>query len=123
MHRFSSRRNLSSNFIPRPWRPGKSSVARIDQQQLKLTTTSVEDGFASAGIDGGLRMKHAISPTANDDTFVNAVLLGFVESDRKTYQIQRLRIVTKKAVYGEEEFLAALCSVSPDASRTEAPAK
>jgi hypothetical protein len=114
---------LLIKFYPQTVEARQIERSRIDQQQLKLTITSVEDGFARARIDGSLRMKHALSPTANDDTFVSAVLVGFVEFDREMHQIQRLRIVTKKAVYGDEDFLAALRSASPNASRAETPAK
>lgn len=66
----------------------------------------------SARINGTLRMKHD-SPARNEDSFIDAVLTGFVEYDPVSRTVQRLRLVTKKTTYGDEEFLAALRSVSP----------
>jgi hypothetical protein len=107
---------LLTKFYPQTIEVGTVDRSRIDRQQLKLTITAIEDGMARARIDGTLHMKHAASIPRDDDSFVDAVLLGFVEFDVKTRQIQRFRLVTKKATYGEEEFLAALRSVPPDAS-------
>ena len=86
--------------------------SRIDQQSLTLTATSIRDGIVRARIDGTLRMKHG-SLARNEDSFVDAVLTGFLEYDPVTRTVQRLRLVTKKATYGNEEFLAALRSVPP----------
>ncbi len=85
---------------------------RIDRQLLALTVTSIRDGIVRARIDGTLRMKHG-SVARNEDVFVDAVLTGFLEYDPITRTVQRLRLITKKATYGNEEFLAALRSVSP----------
>lgn len=89
---------------------------RIDKQLLTLTTTSIRDGVVRARIDGTLRMKHG-SLARNEDSFVDAVLTGFVEYDPVSRTVQRFRLVTKKATYGNEEFLAALRSVPPAADR------
>lgn len=102
---------LLIKFYPQTIETKLVERSRIDLQQLRLTLTALDDGFARARIDGNLRMKHALSAPKNDDTFVDAVLVGFIEFNVKTHEIQRLRIVTKKAVYGKEEFLAALRSV------------
>ncbi len=88
--------------------------SRIDQQNLTLTVTSVRDGLVRARFDGTLRMKHG-SVAQNEDWFVDAVLTGFLEFDSGTRKIQRLRLVTKKATYGAEGFLAALRSVPQSA--------
>ena len=83
---------------------------RIDRQNLKLTVTSIRDGVVRARFDGTLRMKHG-SVAQNEDFFVDAVVTGFLEFDSGTRTIQRLRLVTRKATYRDEEFLAALRSV------------
>jgi hypothetical protein len=106
---------LLTKFYPQTIEVGNRDRSRIDRQELKLTVTAIEGGMARARIDGRLHMKHAASIPRDDDTFVDAVLLGFVEFDVKTHQIQRFRLVTKKATYGDEEFLAALRSVPADA--------
>ncbi len=85
---------------------------RIDRQTLTLTITSIRDGIVRARFDGTLHMKHG-NVAQNEDSFVDAVLTGFLEYDPATRTVQRLRLVTKKAVYGNEEFLAALRSVAP----------
>ena len=45
---------------------------RIDQQLLTLTATSIRDGIVRARIDGSL--------ARNEDSFVDAVLTGFLEA-------------------------------------------
>jgi hypothetical protein len=58
-------------------------------------------------------MKHG-SLAQNEDSFVNAVLTGFLEFDPNTHRVARLRLITKKATYRGEDFLAALRSVTVD---------
>ena len=89
---------------------------RIDKQLLTVTATSIRDGIVHARIDGTLHMKHG-SVAHNEDSFVDAVLTGFVEYDPVSRTVQRLRLVTKKATYGSEEFLAALRSVPAAANQ------
>jgi hypothetical protein len=84
--------------------------SRIDKQHLSLTVMSIRDGIVRARFDGTLRMKHG-SLAQNEDSFVDAVLTGFLEFDPNTRSIQRLRLVTKKATYINEAFSAALRSV------------
>ncbi|MEO8129618.1 MAG: hypothetical protein ABJF23_17465 [Bryobacteraceae bacterium] len=83
---------------------------RIDRQELTLTVTSLREGIVRARFDGTLHMKHG-SVAQNEDFFVDAVVTGFLEFDSHTRTIRRLRLVTKKATYRDEEFLAALRSV------------
>jgi hypothetical protein len=87
--------------------------SRIDKQHLTLTVTSIRDGLAFARFDGTLRMKHG-SLAQNEDSFVDAILTGFLEFDPNTHHIARLRLVTKKATYRDEDFQAALRSVMVD---------
>ena len=85
---------------------------RIVKQLFTLTVTSIRDGIVRTRIDSTLRMKHG-SAAKNEDSFVDAVLTGFLEYDPVNRTVQRLRLVTKKATYRDEEFTGALRSVSP----------
>ena len=70
---------------------------------------------------------HKDSPGADDNNFVRATLLGFMNFDPKLRELQTLRLVTTKAIYGvgprgedgapsnDEEFSAVLRSMSPQA--------
>ena len=84
--------------------------SRIDNQKLTLTVMSIREGIVRARFDGTLHMKHG-SVAHEEDWFVDAELTGFLEFDPATRRIQRLRLVTKKATYKDEKFLAALRSV------------
>jgi hypothetical protein len=68
-----------------------------------------------------------MSPGADDNNFVRATLLGFMNFDPKLRELQTLRLVTTKAIYGvgprgddgapsnDEDFSAVLRSMSPQA--------
>jgi hypothetical protein len=64
-------------------------------------------------------MKRAFTPGHDDNNFVRATLLGFINFDTKQREIQTLRLVTTKATYGpgtnDEDFTAVLRSMSPEA--------
>ncbi len=88
------------------------SKNRIDRQELKATVVSVKDGIARARIDGGLRMKHTFYHR-DDDNFVEATLLGFLDVDVATGRILNTQLITTDATYGRIRFGMALRQVVP----------
>ena len=76
------------------------STNRIDQQSLKGKVVSVKDGIVHARIDGSLKMKHAFYPGRDDQNFVSATIVGYVDFDQDKPRIRTLRLVTDHATYG-----------------------
>ncbi len=109
---------LLANFYPQMEEKNSAERGRIDQQSLRLTLVSEADGVAIARIDGSLRMKRTFAPSRQDNNFVNAILVGFMEFEPGKQRIRRLRLVTQKAVYAQEEFAAGLRSLSPEEVET-----
>lgn len=108
-----------AKFYPQGIDTSAAERSRIDQYSLRATVLSVENGVACARIDGKLLMKRAFTPGHDDNNFVRATLLGFINFDTKQREIQTLRLVTTKATYGpgtnDEDFTAVLRSMSPEA--------
>jgi hypothetical protein len=83
---------------------------RIDRQELKATVVAVKGGVARARLDGRLRMKHTFYHR-DDDNFVEATLLGFVDIETGTGRIVDLQMMTTDATYGRGRFGIALRTV------------
>jgi hypothetical protein len=61
-------------------------------------------------------MRHAFYPGKPDENgLVTATLVGFMEFDPAKRKIHRLELVTEKARYIDEDFLAALRFMTPEA--------
>lgn len=83
---------------------------RIEAQSLTGTVISVANGGVRARLDGRLRMEHWFYHQA-DGKVVEADLLGYIEWERETSQIRRLRLATENAAYGGGTFGVAIRSV------------
>ena len=75
---------------------------RIDVQELKATMVSAH----RARIDGKLRMKHTFY-RKDDDLFVDAALLGFLDFD-DAGRIVDLKLITTEASFGRVAFGVSL---------------
>jgi hypothetical protein len=84
---------------------------RIDRQELTGTIVSIKDGIARARLDGKLRMKHPFYHK-DDDSFVDASLLGFVEFQVGSRRIVTWQLVTTEAAYGRIRFGVAVRNAS-----------
>lgn len=78
------------------------STNRIDQQILKATVVSAKDGLLQARIEGNLKMKHNFYPRKEDNNFVDATILGYLDFEKDKPRIRNLILVTEKAVYGRQ---------------------
>jgi hypothetical protein len=87
------------------------SSNRIDKQELKATVISNGDGVARAKIEGDLKMKHTFYPHREDNNFVEATLVGYVDFEPATQHVRTLRLVTDPATYGGGTFGAAVRSM------------
>jgi hypothetical protein len=81
---------------------------RIDQQTLKATVVADKDGVARVRLDGSLKMKHTFVPGKEDDLFVEASLVGYVDCHQGKKHIRALGIVTDKATYAKGNFGVAV---------------
>jgi hypothetical protein len=84
---------------------------RLDRQSLRATVVSASGERIHARLEGELRMKHAFYPGKEDDSFVDATLVGDLDFDPRTRQVLGLRLLTDNATYGRHAFTAGLRSV------------
>ena len=89
---------LLTHFYP-PTENSDISKNRIDEQVLRATIVSVEGSRARARITGSLTMKHPFYHK-DDDKFVTAGIVGFLEFEPRNKRIVSLQIVTDQADYG-----------------------
>jgi len=99
-------------FYPQTEEISEIPRSRIDEADLRMTITEVQDGVARARIDGSLKLMHSFYPHKPHDDFVTSKLVGFMDFLPKEGHIQRLRLITQGAVYVDEDFSVALRSVS-----------
>jgi hypothetical protein len=83
------------------------SKNRIDEMSLRGSVVSVRDGVARARLDGRLRMKHPFYHK-DDDRFVDATIVGYVDFDVKSRHIVTLKLATDRATYGPGTFAVAV---------------
>ena len=89
---------ILDHFYP-PTENNDLSKNRIEEQSLKGTVLSVQDGVARARIEGGLKMKHPFYHR-DDDNRVEAKVVGYLEFEPGTRRVRSLQLVTEDAVYG-----------------------
>jgi hypothetical protein len=86
--------------------------SRVDVATFRLTAVTVGNGLARARIDGKVRLKHSFYPGGGAEDYADSELVGFVDFDMAKRTVQRLRLVTNKAIYAGTEFRASLVSMS-----------
>ncbi|MBM4069058.1 MAG: hypothetical protein FJ271_08960 [Planctomycetes bacterium] len=72
---------------------------RIDQQTLQARVEAIDKGVARARLEGRLRMKHPFYHK-DDNYFVEADLVGYLEFDVGKQAVLSLRLVTDNGRYG-----------------------
>jgi hypothetical protein len=82
---------------------------RIDRQELKATVVWVKGPRARARLEGRLRMKHPFYHR-DDDNFVEASLLGFLDFEAGGRLVD-LQLITTEATYGRIRFGIAVRAV------------
>jgi hypothetical protein len=83
---------------------------RIDRQALRATVLSVKKGVARVRLDGSLRMKHTFYHK-DDDSFVEATVVGFMDVDVGKKQVRALQLITDKATYRNMPFGVAVSTM------------
>lgn len=94
--------------------PSGAHKHRIEQQALKATVLSIQNGVVRARLDGSLRLHHLCSLRSKEDAnaVVTAELLGLLEFDAERKQIRSLRLVTHGAKYGNTPIGVAVRSIA-----------
>jgi RNA polymerase sigma factor (sigma-70 family) len=103
---------LFLNFYPQT-ENNDLSQNRIDQGSLQAKVVSIHDGLVHARLQGHLRMKHRAIATIDDDRFVDATIVGYLDFDLGRQRIRALRLYTPRATYGVEPFGVAVRSLQP----------
>src|SRR5262249_18330786 len=80
---------------------------RIDEQFLLGTIVSAKEGVLRARLEGKLKMKHAFYPGRDDNNFVEAAIVGYLDF-KENGEIETLKLVTEKATYGGGTFGVAV---------------
>jgi len=102
--------NLLAYFYPQTENNDVTSN-RFERQSLKATVVSNDGGVARVRLDGGLRMKHTFYPNKEDNNFVEATVVGFMDFDSANPRVIKFRMATYRAVYAGEMFSVAVRSV------------
>jgi hypothetical protein len=89
---------LLNHFFP-PTENTDLAKNRIDEQSLVARVESIENGAARARLEGRLKMKHPFYHK-DDNNFVNATLIGYLDFELGASRIRTLRLVTDQARYG-----------------------
>ena len=100
---------ILTHFYP-PTENNDVANNQIETQSLKATVVSIKDGVIRARLEGSLRMKHPFYHK-DDDKFVAATFVGFLDLEPGGKGIRSLRLVTEKATYGGFSFGVAVQSI------------
>jgi hypothetical protein len=101
---------LLTNFRPSSTN-NDPSRRRFDQLELNATLVSVGNGTARAKLSGKFRMWHPFVHFKDDNQYVEASVVGYVDFEPQARRVTSLRLVTDRATYMGGEFGAALHSV------------
>jgi hypothetical protein len=91
---------LLRHFYP-PTENTDLKTNRVEKLVIQARVESIDRGIARARLDGRMRMKHPFYHR-DDNNFVEADLVGYVEFNTNTREIQSLRLVTEYGRYGGE---------------------
>jgi len=105
-----------TNFSP-PTENTDLAKNRLDKQSLQARVESIEKGVVRARLGGQLRMKHPFYHK-DDNNFVEASLIGYLEFDVGKPAVRSLHLVTDNGRYGGDAnslqpFGVAVRSVPP----------
>lgn len=85
--------------------------SRIDEGKLRATVVGIDGGVARARLEGSLRMKRPFDPEKDDNRYVTATLLGYLDFEPARSRIGALRLTTTEATYGKDPVGVAVRSV------------
>jgi RNA polymerase sigma factor (sigma-70 family) len=86
------------------------SKNRLDVQELRATVVATNGEIVRARLDGKLRMKHRFYSNREDDSFVDATLVGAIDFEPASRRVRAVRLMTEHATYGRYTFQVVLRS-------------
>ena len=105
---------LMSGFYPQTEELTPGPRSRVDQAELRMTVTTLQNGVARARIEGSVKLMHSFYPMKPHDDFAESKVIGFMDFLPREGRIQRLRLVTEQAEYVDHPFTVTLRSVSQE---------
>jgi hypothetical protein len=100
-------------FYPQIEEASQVPRGRIDNSDLRMVVTTIQNGVARARIEGWVKIRiPPVHKGKGEDTFASAPLIGFMDFGPSEDRIQRLGLITKDATYLGYPFDVALRSVS-----------
>jgi hypothetical protein len=101
---------ILSNVYP-PTSNRDPSQNTIEKPAMKATVVSQANGSMRIRLDSNLRMKHRFLPVKDDDNYVDAQLVGYVDVDLTAKKIRSVRLVTENGTYAKDNFAVAIRDV------------
>lgn len=95
-------------FYPQSEDPNDSPWTKIDVQSLKGVVLSVNDGTATARLEGRLQLHRDFYPGKYSPERMTAALLGFVQWEPETHRITSFKLVTDEAKKDDEHYAVAV---------------
>jgi hypothetical protein len=102
---------LLFRYMYPPTEDNDISRNRIEEGTLRATVVATDGGVIRARLDGTLKMKHRQFTEGDDNRFVAATLMGYLDFEPERPTLRSLRLVTTEATYGRNDFGIALRSV------------
>jgi hypothetical protein len=103
---------LAEWIYPQTEEHTRANRSRVDVADFRLTLVTRQGDLGRARIEAKVRLRHAFTPNRPSEDYANSELIGFVDFDLATRQVQRLRMVTQKGDYYTLPFTCSLVSVS-----------
>jgi len=99
---------LMTNFYPQTEDTDDADRNRIQECSLRMKVVAATAESLTVRLDGTLRMQRRFAPFKGEYSPLSAAVLGFMEVSAGEPRLRRFNLTTWKAVYGTEEFGAAL---------------
>ena len=100
-------------FYPQSEDPTDAPWTKIDALSLKATVLKIENGAATARLEGQLELQRNFYPHQFSPKHMKATLLGFVTWDVRSRAVSSLQLVTDQATCDMENYAVAVTTVPP----------
>lgn len=95
-------------FYPQSEDPTDNPWTQIDRQSLTGTVISIQNGLATARLEGSVQLQRNFYPHKFSPERMNATLLGFIQWRIGSGRITRFNLVTDEATTNEEHYAVAV---------------
>jgi len=91
-----------THFYPQTENNSVKRDHRIDRLEMTARVMSVDVGVVRARLGGAVRITHAFYPGRPDGQYAEASVVGYVDFDMTSRQVQTFKLVTDEATYGPD---------------------